>query len=343
MTSEFAGLQIHREVPAGFLDVAARDFHALLGGPTLLELPGRRRPALFVSVLLHGNEVTGVEAVQQVLRRYQGRQLPRELCLFIGNTRAAAAGVRRLDGQPDFNRIWPGGDDPEAPEARLVADVWQRMRDRGLFASIDIHNNTGLNPHYGCINRLEPEYLGLASLFSRTVVYFTRPRGVQSLAFCELAPAVTVECGRPGDPHGAAHAAEFLDAVLRLSSLPNRVPGDRFGLFHTVARVRVPETQPLGRGADGDGLALQGDLDRFNFRELPAGTSFAHYSGRAVPLLVEDEQGRDLAEQYFLVDGGQVLTRCRLMPSMLTLDERAIRQDCLCYLMERMELRTGAS
>jgi hypothetical protein len=24
------------------------------------------------------------------------------------------------------------------------------------------------------------------------------------------------------------------------------------------------------------------------------------------------------------------------MPAMLTLDERAIRQDCLCYLMERL-------
>jgi len=27
-----------------------------------------------------------------------------------------------------------------------------------------------------------------------------------------------------------------------------------------------------------------------------------------------------------------------LMPSMITLDETIIRQDCLCYLMEKMEL-----
>jgi hypothetical protein len=30
-----------------------------------------------------------------------------------------------------------------------------------------------------------------------------------------------------------------------------------------------------------------------------------------------------------------VLTKC-LMPAMLTRDERVIRQDCLCYLMERL-------
>ena len=27
-----------------------------------------------------------------------------------------------------------------------------------------------------------------------------------------------------------------------------------------------------------------------------------------------------------------------MMPAMLTLDENIIRQDCLCYLMERMDM-----
>ena len=64
--------------------------------------------ALFVSVLMHGNEPTGWEAVRRVLQRYmQGDepQLPRALSLFIANTAAAAEGkvlryVARLeDGQ----------------------------------------------------------------------------------------------------------------------------------------------------------------------------------------------------------------------------------------------------
>ena len=336
-------LQHYAQIPAGFIDAEARDLHALLGGPSLIDLPGRREPALFVSVLLHGDETTGVQAVQRVLSDHAGRPLPRRLCLFIGNTRAAAAGVRRLDGQPDFNRIWPGGEDSEAPEARLVAGIRERMREQGLFASIDIHNNSGINPHYGCINRLDPPYLGLAALFSRTVVYFTRPKGVQSLAFADLAPAVTVECGRPGDPHGVEHAAAFLHAALRLERLPDHPPRDAIGLFHTVARARVPETQQLVIGGNGEGLSLLEDLERYNFHELPAGTVIARYRGRAVPLLVDDESGRDVAERYFLVENGELRTRRRVMPSMLTLNERAIRQDCLCYLMERMDIGRDVS
>jgi len=45
------------------------------------------------------------------------------------------------------------------------------MRLRDVFASVDIHNNTGLNPHYGCVTALRHASLHLAAMFSRTVVY----------------------------------------------------------------------------------------------------------------------------------------------------------------------------
>ena len=64
-------------LPAHFLDTPARELHRLLPGPTLIHLPGRRQPELFVSVLLHGNEDSGVVALQSVLRTYAGRPLPR--------------------------------------------------------------------------------------------------------------------------------------------------------------------------------------------------------------------------------------------------------------------------
>ena len=82
----------------------------------------------------------------------------------------------------------------------MMREVVEQMRARGVFASVDIHNNTGINPHYGCVNRLEAPFLHLAALFSRIVVYFKRPLGVQSAAFAQLCPSVTVECGKPGNP-----------------------------------------------------------------------------------------------------------------------------------------------
>lgn len=328
---------IRDSLPEGFLETPPRRIHRIVPEPTLFHLPGHREPPLFVCVLLHGNEPVGLEAVQALLREMP-TPLPRALSLFVGNVQAAARGVRMLEGQPDFNRIWPGTDHPDGPETRLMQGVVNAMVQRGLFASVDLHNNTGLNPHYGCVNRLEPPYLHLAALFGRTVVYFTNPRGVQSQAMARFGPAVTLECGRPGDPHGVAHARDYLKACLNLSALPDApVPQHDLDLFHTVARVQVPPGVGIAFAPDQADLTLEADLDRMNFRELPAGTALARVRpGSGARVTARDETGKEVTERYFAVDGDRLVLTRPAMPSMLTLDATIVRQDCLCYLMERM-------
>lgn len=326
-------------LPEGFLSARAGDLEGLLGGPSLFHLPGRRPEPLFVSVLLHGNEPAGLEAVQALLRHPPPGGLPRSLSLFVGNVRAARAGVRRLEGQPDYNRVWPGGDGGDTPEHRLMAGVTERMRGLGPFASVDVHNNTGLNPHYACVNRLEHRFLHLATLFGRTVVYFIRPRGVQSLAFAELCPAVTLECGKSGDARGVEHARDFITACLQLAEIPTHpvAPHD-MDLFHTVAVVKIPERISFSFSTGSAELFLDPDLDRMNFRELPAGTALATVRpGCPMPVEARSESGEDVTGEYFAVDRDRLVLRRPVMPSMLTLDERVVRQDCLCYLMERMD------
>ena len=72
-----------------------------------------------MSVLLHGNEDTGLQAIQQVLRKHAGRPLPRALSIFVGNVAAARHNLRRLDHEPDYNRVWPGTDEADHPLARF--------------------------------------------------------------------------------------------------------------------------------------------------------------------------------------------------------------------------------
>ncbi|MFA7388315.1 MAG: succinylglutamate desuccinylase/aspartoacylase family protein, partial [Thiohalobacteraceae bacterium] len=146
-------------VPTVLLDTAPAGLNTLLGGPTLLHLPGRHPEPLFVAVLLHGNEDTGFFAVRELLRRYQSKMLPRALSVFIGNVAAAEQGLRRLDGQPDYNRVWPGSEEPSSAEHAMMAAVVEAMARRKVFASVDVHNNTGINPHYGCVNRVDHRYL----------------------------------------------------------------------------------------------------------------------------------------------------------------------------------------
>jgi succinylglutamate desuccinylase len=328
------------EMPLSLLDTVADGLHRVLGGPTLFHLRGGREPALFICVLMHGNETGGWDAVRKVLRECvdtDGLQLPRSLSLFIGNTAAAEQGVRHLPDQPDYNRVWPGSETHDTPEHELMRAVMDRMADREIFASIDLHNNTGLNPHYACVNVLEHQSLHLAALFGRTVVYFVRPRGVASMAMAALGPSVTLECGKVGHKHGVEHAADYLRACLHLSEIPSHaVPSHDIDLYHTVAVVRVPPEVPFAFGDEDGAIRFPRDLDRMNFRELPVGSLIADCPAAQVqPLDVRDEQDRQVADQYFTLEDGCLITRVPVMPSMLSCNPEVIRQDCLCYLMER--------
>lgn len=327
-------------IPEGLLEARPEELADLLGGPTLLHLPGRREQPLFVSSLLHGNETTGLLAVQDLLQQYRGKELPRALSIFIGNVEAARDGLRRLAGQPDYNRVWPGTDYEDSPEKRMMAEVVEIMRQRQPFASVDVHNNTGINPHYACINRIDHQFMHLASMFSRTLVYFIRPAGVQSMAFADLCPALTVECGKVGQSAGEAHAREFLDACLHLSRIPDHpVAAHDVDLFHTVAIVHILRAYSFGFGNSPVDICFIDDLDHLNFRELPPGTTLAHIDGiDDLPLEAIDEQGDEVSARYFQIEDSMLRTTRAVMPSMFTLDERVIRQDCLGYLMERYPL-----
>jgi len=166
---------------------------------------------------------------------------------------------------------------------------------------------------------------------------------VQSAALAGLCPAVTIECGRPGEPHGVEHAIEFLDACLHLSALPTHpVAAHDIDLFHSLVIVKVPENTGIAFGDEPADLRLIDDLDHMNFRELPANTLFGWaVDEQHARLEVRDENGHDAASRYFRYAHGELRTVLPFMPSMLTRSVRAIRQDCLCYLMERMQLDSG--
>ncbi|MES9899827.1 MAG: M14 family metallopeptidase [Sedimenticola sp.] len=331
-------------LPPGLPDLEACQLESLLGGPTLIHLAGRRTPALFVSVLMHGNETTGWEAVRSLLQSYSlgggHGELPRAMSLFIGNVSAATQGLRRLDGQPDYNRVWPGCEEEEGGESvehRMMRQVTEIMQAKGVFASVDVHNNTGLNPHYACINVIDNRFLHLAALFARTLVYFIRPCGVQSMAMARLCPSVTLECGKPGQKHGVEHARDYLDACLHLSEHPvHPIAEHDVDLFHTVAIVKVPEQLSFDFDKGDVDICFAEDLDCLNFRELPRGTSLGRINeGVGMGVSVSDERGNDVTERFFKVVDGELRLRVPVMPSMLTKDCRVVRQDCLCYLMER--------
>lgn len=342
-------LNIINKTPPALLEIEnSTDIYKVFDQPTLLTLDCKNcyvkevenKHPLFISVLLHANEDTGFLAVQQLLRKYEEHELPRSLIIFFGNIAASREGLRRLKGQPDYNRVWPGTLHPESDESRLMQEVVNFVSARQPFASIDIHNNTGKNPHYGCINKLDTAFLQLAALFSRTVVFFETPKGVQSMAMAEHCPSITIECGQPHQPHGIKHAADFVDTVLHLEDLHTTfVDAKNIDIYQTVARVKVPENISFSFTDPTSDILFKSQLDKMNFAELSGETIFGEVQNQSnATLLALDDHEQDVSDEFFINRDNQLILTKPLMPAMLTLDEKIIRQDCLCYLMKRLNV-----
>lgn len=318
------------DFPAGLGDLPLSQIRKAFPAPTLLRIAGAKPGPLFVSTLLHGNETTSFGVLQHLARRYGAAPPPRDLMILVGNVEAAEANVRFLDGQADYNRVWCGGARPEHGFADQVLDA---ARAAEPFASIDVHNNTGDNPLYGCVNVIRNADLHLAALFSPVGVYYRTPSTTQSMAFSQLCPAITVECGRSGAPDGLAAAVDLVEGAMRLDAFPDAPPDkDALRLYKTVGRMVVSETASIGVGEAAADVRLRADLTGLNFRTTTPGEPLAAFDGPP-PVRVFDEHGDDLTERFLTQRDGAVRLASEAVPAMLTLDLAVIRQDCLGYLM----------
>lgn len=342
-------LRVLTSLPRGMVDLPAPKLHEVLDGPTLIEIKGDREPGVFISVLLHGDEVGGWDAVRRLLTLLGGSRPQRTINLFVGNVQAAKFGVRHLGDQPDFNRVWNGrADHPLARAARLVTE---HMRTEGCFASIDIHNNSGVNPCHVCISKLDWYTLRVGSLFAPLTVLVDYPSSIQTAAFSAFCPAVTLEAGRIGDLEGVSRTVTMLESILALDSLDDIAVGDGAdaSLYAARARIELPRDCQFEFASDPDepalsDISLSADIESRNFEVLPRGTFFAKLPrAGSPPLFVTSRQGEVDLEEYFDVRGDSVRLARDLIFSMYTTRVESIRQDCLCYLMEPIELHRLAN
>src|SRR5210317_985878 len=227
-------------LPDGFFDITTANIRSLFPNPTLIQLDGRDKDFLFVSILLHGNEYTGLRVMQQLLTKYHN-ELPRSMLLFVGNVRAAEANLRHLPDQVDYNRCWPGTLMEPCPTSQMARRVIEIAHGLPLFAAIDIHNNTGKNPHYACITDPQARNQNLAAKFNRIAMVY-KHKGVCTMAFDGICPAATLECGLPGDPKGIEHACRVVEELLTLECLAEEEPArEQLHLVESHLHVHIPK------------------------------------------------------------------------------------------------------
>lgn len=333
------------QLPDGILDVAADQLHQFVDDLTLVELSGQIKRPLFISILQHGNETTGWEALRIFLKQHLPK-LPRTLIILFGNIQAAKHNVRQLDGGFDYNRCWPGSRPKHHPLARKMADITQWVKQQKPLASVDIHNNTGRNPHYAGVNAIKKEHINLASLFSQTIIHITSPDGIQSGAFAEFCPAITIECGMSGTADGIEQTITFLENLCQLTDL-NQIPGvsEHQQVMNIFAVVKLKKNMTIGIQGDAQtpvDFEIPDDLDYHNFHQLQPGTRFGRLqtAETPMPITVTDAMDHDITEQYFSIDEQQLRLNQSVMPAMITLSPQAIKLDCLCYLMRPLNQQT---
>jgi succinylglutamate desuccinylase len=326
------------QLPENILEVDATRLHEFVDNHTLVHLEGKIKRPLFISILQHGDETTGWDAMK-VLLKQNGDKLPRSIYLLFGNVQAAKENLRQFDNQPDFNRCWPGIHNSTNEIAQTMAEITNMMTDIKPFASIDIHNNSGRNPHYAGINSLGTQFINLASLFSDTIIHFTSPDGIQSGAFAKFCPSVTIECGMSGTADGIEQTHTFLENLIHLSTLDS-IPGvaehrQVLNIFSTVKVKPEISIAIAGEVTNPVNFIINDDLDYHNFHQLEAGTVFGLLDDENtdMPFVVTDQIGHDITDHYFEKRGKEVCIKQQVIPAMITQSVRAIRLDCLCYLM----------
>lgn len=319
-------------LPDGFFNIDISNIREVFPRPALIQIPGDNPQALFVTILQHGNEYTGLTVMQRVLQKYD--KLPRSVILFVGNVRAAEANRRLLPDQEDYNRCWPGTLREASETTGMMQRVFELANEQDLFAAIDIHNNTGRNPHYACVTDVNMQNRNLAAHFNKVAMVMNR-KGVSTMAFDGICPAVTLECGMPGDPDGIEHACRFLEDLLVMEAIPDKKPTrEELHLVVSHAMLNIPDEVSFAFDPEADAdLLFDTDFESRNFTLLDPNQVFG-YTRIERPLAITDEQGLDITDATMRVDDGRIYLNYTMMPAMITRNQEVVRQDCLCYLLQ---------
>jgi hypothetical protein len=318
------------------------DIYKVLKKPTLIELKAdvsaSRQNPIFISVLMHGNETSGFEILKRFLQKHI-HSLSRPLMIFIANIEATKEGLRHLETQPDYNRVCRGTELSDFKEIDMMEQIEAIVESKKPFLSIDFHNNTGTNPNYACISRLEEEHINLASMFSAIVVYFTKPQGVLSLSLSKICPSITCECGLSMSEDGINNSLVLLERCFTLDDLKQKKNLKKnLNIFHTFAKVKISQDCNVSIGNSSADISFLDNFDDMNFTKLSSSTTIALLKKPMDSIIeVTNENGENITNDIFYVKNSELKTKKQLIPSMLTPNIKIMKDDCLCYLMEGLE------
>lgn len=320
-------LRVENSLDPKILDLPATELHTVLDGPTLFDLTLPDQSPMFVSVLLHGNEISGWDAVRAMLKDQVHNGQSASLLLLVGNVLAASKGVRALDDQADFNRIW---EEENGKKVDWAEDVIAKVSSRKPWFALDIHNNTCPNPHHAVITDMNPSTLSAARKFSKTAIFAMQPLSILSRRCSQFCTSITLEVGVPSDPKSEDRARTFLRYLTDLGGVP-ATHSDDLEIYTNKIRVVVENADELDEWQVPD---FTPSLSDWNFKTLDKGTRIAQLKSGGGRLLAQDERFNDVTNSYLEYKDDSVCLSSDVIMSMYTDNPRIALQDCVCYFLE---------
>ena len=309
----------------------AHELASVLHTPTLFDFCVPEQAPFFLSVLLHGNEISGWDALRSLVREnFLSQELP-SCMILIGNVQAAQHCKRMLDGQPDFNRIWEGGSSPYANWANQVISY---VEEKNPWFALDVHNNTGPNPHHSIVSSVDATTMSAARLFSRTAIFAQQPPGVLTRRTSGFCTSITIEAGLPQNPVSATRACDYIKTLWQHGAVPFIDTSDQ-ELFQNSVRVLIDNADTI---SDDQVPKFAPKLYRFNFKTIPEGTELARLVVDHARLRAVDEDQQDQTRSFLTYKGKNVSLKRDTIMSMYTEDPRIARQDCVCYFLEPLRV-----
>ena len=326
-------------LPDEFFVTDPEKLHTIFDGPTIVHLDYKKEQTVFISIMLHGNEHSGYYAVKEYLNTLILKNIipSKNISLLIGNVEAAKNNARFLDDQKDFNRIWSNG---SSDEELWAQKVYREMSSKNLFATLDLHNNTGKNPHYCAVTNLEVSTLKLASMFEGNVLYFTDPEEVFSNYFSSLCPCLTVEAGQSGDKEGISKIISLIEKVMDEPSMTDvssksSILAGRI-LFESFGKIKIPSNSTVSFNGEAADFTFDPSIEDLNFNIVRTGQTFGFSHNIDQHLLVYDSNNEPIGSSYFKYVGSEIVSIEDFYPAMITTNSKIVHQDCLCYLLREI-------
>lgn len=183
--------------------------------------PGQR---LLLTAGIHGDELNGIDVIQQLAGRIDPATLSGTLVMVPGlNTPGLNNGTRLFtprggtDGD-NLNRVMPGSDEPGTYLSRTYAHrLWNRLMRPNADRMIDLHTQSAGTAYVFYAFASSPEARAIAEAIAPDVIRLDPgERGtVENEMVPAGVPAITLEIGRP-EIFDAAMNARTIDGIMRV-------------------------------------------------------------------------------------------------------------------------------